>query len=240
MDINNVYCMDCLHGMQKLVKEGIKVDLIMTDPPYNIVNTKAGGKSELSRSIQNVNDEIFENGLTVGISEEHLELMWKLMKVPNIYIWCNGAQIPQYVKFFVENKKCKMDIIVWNKSNAMPLFNNKYLSDKEYCLYFRKGAYCSPKTYEKAKTVYVMPINLRDKKKYKHPTIKPLNIIKNMIENSSKEGELVLDPFIGSGTTAIACMELNRAFLGFEIKEEYYNVCVDRINEFLCKKGDKC
>ena len=79
-----------------------------------------------------------------------------------------------------------MDIIIWNKTNALPLFNNKYLSDKEYCLYFRKGGYCSPKCYEDAKTVFLYPINIKDKKKWKHPTIK----LEALIRNSSRENDM--------------------------------------------------
>lgn len=83
-----------------------------------------------------------------------------------------------------------MDIIIWNKTNALPLFNNKYLSDKEYCLYFRKGGYCSPKSYEDAKTVFLYPINIKDKKKWKHPTIKLEALIRKLIRNSSRENDM--------------------------------------------------
>ena len=65
---------------------------------------------------------------------------------------------------------------------------------------------------------------------YLHPTIKPLDLVKNHILNSTKEGDIVLDTFIGSGTTGQACKELNRNFIGFEIEEEYYKIAVDRIN----------
>lgn len=124
-----------------------------------------------------------------------------------------------------------MDILIWRKTNAMPLFCNKYLTDKEYCLYFRRGGYCQPMTYEKAKTVYDEPINIKDKRKYEHPTVKPLRIIQTIVENSSRVGELVLDPFIGSGTTAVACKNLNRRYIGFEVNETFYNVCMSRIRE---------
>lgn len=83
-----------------------------------------------------------------------------------------------------------MDIIIWNKTNALPLFNNKYLSDKEYCLYFRKGGYCSPKSYEDAKTVFLYPINIKDKKKWKHLTIKLETLIRKLIRNSSRENDM--------------------------------------------------
>ena len=218
----NLYNVDCLLGIQKMLEQNMQVDLIVTDPPHFIKSTKAGGKSELARSIQPMNDQLAQNRLTVGIEEVYLKAMWDVMKVPNIYLWCNGAQIPQYIDFFVRQRKCKMDIIIWRKTNATPLFCNKYLSDKEYCLYFRRGAYCQPPTYEQAKTVYDLPINIKDKRAYNHPTVKPLSIIRNLVENSSKEGALVLDPFMGSGTTAVACRELKRNFIGFEINPEYH------------------
>lgn len=229
LEINNVYNMDCLFGIRQMIAQGLKVDLIVTDPPYFIRSTRAGGKSELARSIQPMNDELQNNNLTVGIDESHLEAMWDVMKKPNIYIWCNGAQIPQYIDFFVKKKKCKMDIIVWRKTNATPLFCNKYLSDKEYCMYFRKGGYCQPQSYEKAKTVYDLPINIKDKRLYGHPTIKPLSIIRNLVETSSKTNSLVLDPFIGSGTTAVACKELGRNYIGFEIDAAYHTKCLERL-----------
>ena len=124
-----------------------------------------------------------------------------------------------------------MDIIIWNKTNALPLFNNKYLSDKAYCLYFRKGGYCSPKSYEDAKTVFLYPINIKDKKKWKHPTIKPESLIRKLIRNSSRENDIVLDCFMGSGTTAVSCIKEKRNYIGFEINKDFYNTCIKRIKE---------
>ena len=229
LEINQIYNMDCLLGIQKMLEHGIRVDLIVTDPPYYIKSTKAGGHSELARSIQPMNDQLAQNKLTVGIADVYLKAMWDVMKVPNIYIWCNGAQIPQHIDFFVRQRKCKMEIIIWRKTNATPLFCNKYLSDKEYCLYFRRGAYCQPLSYDKAKTVYDLPINIKDKRAYAHPTVKPLPIIRNLVENSSREGGLVLDPFMGSGTTAVACKELNRNFIGFENNPDYHAASLKRL-----------
>lgn len=123
LKINRIYTMDCLLGIQKMLEQNMQVDLIVTDPPYFIKSTKAGG------SIQPINNYFAQNRLTVGIEEVYLKAMWDVMKVPNIYLWCNGAQIPQYIDFFVRQRKCKMDIIIWRKTNATPLFCNKYLSD---------------------------------------------------------------------------------------------------------------
>lgn len=206
------------------------IDLIITDPPYLIESTKAGGNSELAKSISKMNKQL-ENGIfTQSINEEILDEFMRVMKKPNIYIWCNHKQIPMYLDFFVKKNDCSFDIIIWNKTNPTPLFNNKYMTDKEYCLYFRKNGYCNPIDYEHAKTVYYQPLNVKDKKVFNHPTIKPSNIIRNLIENSSLQGDVVFDPFSGSGTTCVVSKELNRNFLGIEIDEYYHRISIDRLN----------
>lgn len=111
------------------------------------------------------------------------------------------------------------------------LFCNKYLTDKEYCLYFRKGGYCNPQTYEDAKTVYSQPINIKDKDKFGHPTIKPMNIIETIIKNSSKPNDVILDCFAGSGTTLVASKDLGRHYLGFEIDKKWYDIAKNRLNK---------
>ena len=101
-----------------------------------------------------------------------------------------------------------------------------------YLLYFRKGkGKCFPQSYEDAKTFYIAPINHKDKKEFGHPTIKPLDITEKIIRNSSKEGQTVLDPFMGSGTTGVACINTNRNFIGYELNEEYFNIAQNRLRE---------
>lgn len=228
-ELDKVYCVDCYKAIKDVPDKSI--DLIITDPPYLIRNTKAGGVSELAKSIQNMNDELEDNNLTSGINEDILNELIRVSKTINMYIWCSKDQIPQYIKYFVLERQCAFDILCWNKTNAMPLFNNKYLTDKEYCLYFRKGAYCCPQSYEDAKTIWYQPINIRDKELFKHTTIKPLNIIETLVRNSSKKGDIVLDCFCGSGTTCVAAKELERHFLGFEISKKWCGVAENRLNK---------
>ena len=230
-EINNIYHADSLVAMNTLFEQGIKVDLIIADPPYLMPNTKAGGNSKLAKSIQGAFTELEQANLTKGITYEYLDLMVKLQDKINIYIWCNLNQIKSYLDYFIDKHKCKWDEIIWYKTNAMPCYHNKYLTDKEYCLYIRKGGYCNPQCYEDAKTVHSLPINIIDKRKYGHPTIKPLSIIETLIRNSSHEGDLVLDPFAGSGTTLVASKMLNRNFIGFEIEEKYVDICKLRLME---------
>ena len=106
------------------------------------------------------------------------------------------------------------------------------MSDTEYLLYFRKGkGKCFPQSYEDAKTYYIAPINHKDKKELGHPTVKPLDITEKIIRNSSKEGDLILDAFMGSGQTGIACVKQKRKFIGIDIEQRWFELPTRRISE---------
>ena len=131
--------------------------------------------------------------------------------------------------YFVK-KGCYFEILCWCKTNPTPLTNNVWLPNIEYCLMFREKKCPLYGTYETKSKYYLSSINKDDKNEYTHPCCKPLTFIKNHIINSTKAGDVVLDPFLGSGTTAIACKELGRKYIGFEIDEKYYNIAKDRLN----------
>lgn len=225
----DIRCGDCLELMKQLPDKSI--DLIVTDPPYDISATTGGGTINTVKKLnKSLNDLVVAN-ITKGYDIELFgEEFMRIMNEPNIYLWCNKKQIPEYFKFYVDKHKCKFEIIKWTKVNALPTYSNKYLSDTEYLLYFHKGkGKCFPQSYDDAKTYYLAPINQADKKKFGHPTIKPLDITQKVIRNSSKEGWTVFDPFMGSGTTGVACKLENRNFIGCEINEEYFNIAKKRI-----------
>ena len=230
--INEIYLGDC----HELLKDVEYADLIIADHPYKIDNTQAGGNSEFSKSIQKMNNEIKKLGITKDLGIKWCHEIPRIQKKINCYIWCNKSQIIQYLDYFVKELGCSYDIIIWRKTNAMPTYNNKYLTDKEYCLYFRKGGYCNPQNYHDAQTVWELPINIKDKKIYEHPTIKPTEIISAFIRNSSKEGDLILDPFGGSGTTAECAYIEKRNYILFELTEEHWQKSRNRLN---LVKGEK-
>jgi DNA modification methylase len=118
----------------------------------------------------------------------------------------------------------------WGKTNPTPTCNGKYLSDVEYCLMFREKGTSIGGTYKTKSKYYISATNVADKKLYKHPTIKPLEIVKNHIINSTKENDIVLDCFCGSGTTCVAAKETGRRYIGMEIDPEYYKIAVNRVN----------
>lgn len=79
-------------------------------------------------------NELKENNLVNGYDLSILDELIRVMKEINIYIWCNGRQIPTYLRYFVDKLGCKLEIIIWGKTNPMPLYSNKYLGNKEVYL----------------------------------------------------------------------------------------------------------
>ena len=121
--------------------------------------------------------------------------------------------------------------MVWCKQTCTPFTNDMWLPNLEYCLCFKEAT--APRYndgYEIKSKWYISPSNKEDKELFKHPTIKPLEYVKKHILHSTNEGDVVLDCFMGSGTTGVACKELNRDFIGIELDKEYYEIAKNRIN----------
>ena len=225
---------DCLKLLKDIPDKSI--DLVIIDPPYDFMSnhysfgTTYSGAGAFGTLNRTYHKELENSAIITGINEDVLEELVRVMKKCNIYIWCNKQQIRQYINFF-ESKGYNMDLLTWHKTNPVPTCSNKYLSDTEYILFFRETGVKIYGTYNTKKKYYVTPTNKEDKKLYKHPTIKPLDIIKNLIINSSQENDVVLDCFMGSGTTGVACKELNRDFIGIELDKNYYETALNRINK---------
>jgi len=208
------------------------VDLIITDPPYKLV--KSGGKGSVSKitKLNSVMLNLKSARLNVGYDfKAYNDEFCRVLKKINVYIWTNKVYIPMYFKYYVEERKCKFDILCWHKTNTVPTYGHKYLTDTEYCLYFRDVGMCDPHTYTDAKTFYVSPLNQADKRKWGHPTIKSLDFTEAMVRNSSKEGDTILDPFMGSGTTCVAAIRNGRKCIGIELNEEYFKIAERRLQE---------
>lgn len=216
-----IICADCLEYLKEI--EDSSVDLIITDPPYEI-NTSGGGmyKAKDKRYVKEL------NGLKNGFAPEVLDELVRVMKKINIYIFCSQKQILPLLKYFVEGKKCNYNILTWHKSNPIPACGNKYITDTEYILFFREKGVKIYGSVDTKHTYYITPLNTKDKRLYGHPTCKPIEILENFVLNSSVEGDLVLDPFMGSGSTGVACLKNNRRFLGIEKEEEYCKIAEKR------------
>lgn len=228
MSTYKLYQGDCLEVM-KNIEDG-SIDLVVTDPPYEIATTGAGMYKQADK--QYVKEL---NGMKDGFSEEVLDELCRVMKKINIYFFCSQKQIIPLLDYFVKKKKCNWNILSWHKTNPIPACGNKYLTDTEFILFFREKGVKVYGSFDTKRTWYATPLNQSDKKKYGHPTVKPLSILENLVVNSSQEGEVVLDCFMGSGSTGVACLNTNRDFIGIELDEGYFNIAQNRIEEAVNK-----
>ena len=185
-------------------------------------------------TFNNYANELLE--LKDGFDLKVLDLLIKKMKKINIYIYCSKRQVKELLDYFM-SKGCNYELLTWHKMNPSPLTNNNYLPDTEYIVFARERGVRLYGNYHTKRKYYISGTNQVDKKKYKHPTIKPLPLIENHIENSSKPGDVILDCFAGSGTMLVGAINKGRRFIGFEINEEYFKITEKRIKEALEQKA---
>lgn len=229
LEINNIYNMDCLEGMKQL--EDNSVDLIVTDPPYEIDGIGGGGT--FGTKNRKYHRDMEEANVKKGFNNKLLVELLRVLKKVNIYIFCNKNQIYQISKFF---KDFNVDLLVYHKKNPIPTVNNKYLSDLEYIFFIREKGVKIYGDYKSKSKLFSANIN---KNNFDHPTVKPIALIRKLILNSSIEGNLILDCFLGSGTTAVACKQLRRNFIGFEIDKDYYDIAQKRLDKTNIIEVDK-
>ena len=210
---NKIICGDSLKLIKNLPDESI--DLILTDPPYGIKKEGIKNSSDL---------ETFYNILP--------DCYRVLKKDGFIIIFFSTKLLP---KIFKNNPFSYFWQFILNcplGSVRSPIGFSKYMS----CLVFKKG---NPKIVKWNKDIFndtpskmVEP----DEGFIDHPSPKPKHFISELLQMFSKEGDLILDPFIGSGSTALACILTNRKFIGFEIEKKYCDLARKRINKFIQEK----
>jgi len=243
----------------KLIKEvpSKSVDLIITDPPYDLIDTGSGcfgnearnyhaeygsicgddalkmAKKEdtcgYQESVRMIKIRKEISAISYSFDYSILSDMIRVCKIPNIYVWCSRSQLRRIIDFF-DDAGLSIDLLEWHKTNPIPTCGSSYLHDTELCVFARGKGVVFNKGFDDKKHYFISKTNKEDKNDFKHPTIKPLEFIKSMIRNSSNEGGVVLDPFCGSGTTCMAAKELGRKYLGFEINERWHKIAVDRLN----------
>lgn len=207
MELNKVYLGDCLEYMRNLPDKSI--DLVLTDPPYGIGEAKGKNisRGKLAKS-KDYGVLDWDNSIP---PRECFEQMTRISKNQVIF----GGN------YFVENLSNSPCWLVWDKNNS---------GDFADC----ELAWTSFKTAVR-KFVYtwngMLQQDMKNKEKRYHPTQKPIALFKWILLNYSEEGQTILDPFAGSGTTAIAATILKRNFLCFEREKEYFDIINHRLGE---------
>ena len=205
--------MDCFDGFKQI--EDNSIDLVITDPPY-------GDDSSYGRNLKEIQNN--ENPLTNCRALVEIQRVLKNNKT--CYNFTNWKHYPFLNEFVMRYTDFKIkNLVVCNKNNfgfGYP-FRNKY----ELIMVLDKGN----AEYNNNDFANVINFKNTDYDEQTHPHKKPVDIIRKILHHSSKEGDLVLDCFVGSGSIPVACKQLNRRFIGFEIDFNYFNQAVNRLSQ---------
>ncbi len=220
---------DYVELADEMIEQNIKVDLLLTDPPYCVSRNHQLGFSNMGRAGMDYGEwdynfdqkewiiktsELVKNGGSIIIFND-----WK-----NISYMCEALQESGFII---------KDLLRWEKNNPMPRnVNSRYVTDFEVAVWAVKGS--KKWTFNKPESVpYLRPVFksglVPGGKNRIHPTQKHLGIIEEIIKVHSNPDDLIFDPFSGSGTTALACKNLGRNFIGSEIDKQYYEKAIKRL-----------
>lgn len=183
-----------------------------------------GAASPAIEDIQDISAKRLDTGFDPALLDEFL----RVLKTPNLIVFCSRLQLRDFLNWSAGHD-LKWALICWHKTNPTPLTNNNYLPDTEYVFHFWRGKKLRGR-YQTKRRYYVQAV---EKNGFAHPTVKPLGIVKNLIENASDVGDVVLDPFVGSGTTALAAKQLNRRYIGIERDRDYFEIARRRLAQAL-------
>ena len=204
------------------------IDAVYTDIPYEFESGDNSIESGLQSRLANRKAEL--NAIRMGIDYTIVDEFLRVMKRVNLFVWCSKKQVPEIFQIVLGKRPdLYFEIIVWTKNNPTPTTNQTWLPDVEYCLYFREKGVVLNDGYEIKSKWWNSSINKYDKDDYGHPTIKPLELVKRHILHTTQPGDLILDPFSGSGTTAIASLETGRKFIAYELSKDYHTKSIDRL-----------
>ena len=225
----HIYNKDCL-GVLKNIPDN-SIDLIVTDPPYLTTSRGNSGNSGgmLQKDINKKGRVFTHNNINC---KEYAPEFYRLLKDgSHCYVMTNHINLIDMLNTFTDIGFHFIKSLIWNKGNK--IMGQYYMSQFEYILFFRKGR---GKKINNCGTSDILSISNKKTKDIDsnniHDTEKPIELIEVLVNNSSQENELVLDPFMGVGSTGLACIKNNRNFIGIEIDENYFNIAKSILEEF--------
>lgn len=214
---------DCLERMKE-IPDG-SVDLVVTDPPYKIITggNNNGANSVRPKGMLSGNQELMKS---IPEFSAWLDECYRVLKDgTHAYFMVNFSNLEKLLAAVQASKFKIHNLLVWQKNNCTP--SQYYMKNCEYVIFARKGRAKYINNIGDSKTVH-FDKNISGKKT--HPTEKPVSLMEMYIANSSNPYCIVLDPFMGSGTTGVAAKNLGRSFIGIELDEGYFKIAQERIN----------
>ena len=254
MEQINLYNGDCLEVMDMLIEKGIKVDAIITDPPYGTTACSWDSVIPFDKMWERLNKLIKPNGAIILFGSEPFSSALRMSNIKNYkYDWkWKKKNAPNYPHAKNMPLKILEDIIIFSngivghreqaKEKRME-YNPQGLEECNYSRKAHRGK-ANEDLYERPSHVGTQTITKKgypknllefdyDYSSQLHPTQKPVALMEYLIKTYTNEGETVLDFTMGSGTTGVACKNLNRSFIGIELDPEYFKIAEKRINENL-------
>lgn len=224
-----IYLADSYSLVKEFQMLELQVDHIITDPPYNI------SKDNNFNTMNNP-----RNGIDFGKWDKGFDLFsWignfsKLLSANgSMIIFCSYLYISFIIEEMERNDIIVKDIIIWKKSNPMPRnIERRYVQDSEFAIWgVKKGArwvFNKPKNIPYLRSTFETSL-VSGVERTKHPTQKSLKLMLEIIKIHTNENDIILDPFMGSGTTGVAALKLKRKFIGIEQNSEFFEIAFDRI-----------
>ena len=223
-----IYHGDCLQILPHIAI----ADLVVTDPPYSISHAGASASAKRPNGKGTTSKAFFPGdddwSAMTGLVMDRLAIV---AGTPSVYVWCGHRQFGPIVEW-MESEQYTTRPLVWQKACPVPAPPGVgWDSAVELCVYgFRRGRVWTPPTGTKCPNFIVADSYRHGQPgKVDHPTQKPMSTAALLIERSSLPGDLVLDPFMGSGTTLRAAKDLGRRAIGIEIEEKYCEIAVGRL-----------
>ena len=220
--------------VDELKSKNVTVNHIITDPPYNI------SQENNFHTMRNA-----KQGLDFGEWDKGFDLYSWIPKYSEI-LDKNGSMIVfcsyrflSHIIDVLESKHCNMivkDIIIWQKSNPMPRnIERRYVQDMEFAIWAvkknSKWVFNKPSNVPYQRAMFTTPL-VFGKERLGHPTQKSIRLMEDLIRIHTNVDDLIIDPFMGVGTTGEACLSQNRNFIGIELDKTYFDSAVKRLQKF--------
>lgn len=211
-------CRDVLPGLGK-------VDAVVTDPPY-VLSDSGPGESHFGMSLNKFDGEDYK-AIVSGFDVDGVFGALEAVCQPfNLFCFCSNKQISKIMAYH-EARGRATTLLVWHKVNAAPFANGVWRGDIEYCIHAKDSGAVFIGNAQEKKKVSEFPL-VQDEA---HPTVKPLGLMRKYVGICSHEGQTILDPFMGSGTTGVAAVQMGRDFIGIEREERYFDIACRRIEQ---------
>jgi len=228
---HNVYFEDCVEGMRERLDDD-SVDCVITDPPYGVDVDVSGGMNRTKDTPHKgtVDNDGYEEALET-FRNTLSEVDRVLSDDGLLYVFASWKTYSEFVDLIESRGYTVFNCLVWVKSDTTPFtaYQGKYQYQHEFCIFAGK---------DEARHLNQTPSDVMeyDEARFSdvadqvtdHPTQKPFQLISDFVKQSTDRGDTILDPFMGSGTTAVAALQNDRDYIGFEIDEDNYRDVIER------------